>query len=936
MKRLMKGSMWEEPSYEVIIGVILFVVIAGFITAVVVTNYALYEEMCNMYPEMCGRDIGFSASATNAAKATYCAIEWSVKGEVYSSCFNVQSVGGGIVDSIPEEEVLKDSSLGTSLGINNPPSTGGFLFAPMTESSEEIQTNKISFQSEDALFDAGSDCEFLMPHFIYDDGDFGTDDIYYYFDSRNREWVWRCPGCTIEELENAVLYERFRSEVSYGWFEIYNTAGLSYFRFGTENIKEFYSQPEFSKKYKTVAEGLSQEGVINSYEKGLEVIFNIVKQNGIARIEYVNGPKNRLDNDFRDNSGNVYSKIQELLTEIEYYPKICGGKFSIAESSTVEEKYPTVVECWEAGKKLSNEKDFSVYDKIGTSLSRQDIIRENSFFTGPRDFGGCIVRNINMPQVNDAEAKNVMDIRIAGYGDPDFLIYWQNFPAEQDTWTYKEDWKLAATITLVSSFPLGTATKVFTGTKAALGTSTTITGLKLIAERQGTSLAKRIWLRTAIAGAIRIEGIKQLTKHFSERIALYGVTKVVVRPVLQTALVFGTIEGSMLLAALVDSYNTKYNVHGNSIVLKEPYNKELYYELSDDVKGIPILTYWDPGYFDATKREPFHMVSPCSVERLEVNYIKADDKGNCVMCKPYTYTYDSLDNEDDSAESTYCNDPSIFKKGENPFYRCNTYIPTCSLKGALDKLNIYDILGITSGTEEEKLEEAEKILFNNEIGDVLKDLGVYSDIGVNDYEDMVSKYKNDEEIRGEVNIGGTEREFVLHNVDVEEEIKHNFDTYFESISLVFQKGAGTQFANREYRISFIDINSDGTFDSYGIDPECRSDFVEVQVKKLKPVERGYYNYCHDQRTVDTSILKWTGITIATAAGIVLAIPTGGASLIPAGSTIIGLSTTAVSAISVGAGMVSAYNIYKTWDMHWPGVPAGNAGGPPVLRDEKTT
>ena len=75
----------------------------------------------------------------------------------------------------------------------------------------------------------------------------------------------------------------------------------------------------------------------------------------------------------------------------------------------------------------------------------------------------CTVHNFRMPQYIDSVEK---DKWIPLHGDPEYLLYWNLYPPEEDTWTYDgPGWKMNVAIGIISVLPVG---KVFSlGTRLA-------------------------------------------------------------------------------------------------------------------------------------------------------------------------------------------------------------------------------------------------------------------------------------------------------------------------------------------------------------------------------------------------------------------------------------------------------------------------------------
>ncbi len=208
----------------------------------------------------------------------------------------------------------------------------------------------------------------------------------------------------------------------------------------------------------------------------------------------------------------------------------------------------------------------------------------------------CTVTDFSLPQqVANAEKW------ISGYGDPKYLLYWQNFPVDEDTWSFKVDWKIHALIGLVSLFPptklAGAGAKLlYGGAKAALH-----------------QMPKGLWKYM----------IKQQLKKQLGEIIKKRLTKEIHKTVLTAValeLGVGLLEAADKQAGSVVE---KLESIPNSIVLKQPYQPKKVFEI--DVEK-PVTVRWRPEAFSTEKQ--FHLVSPCYLESFEV-------KTSDVMCKSY-------------------------------------------------------------------------------------------------------------------------------------------------------------------------------------------------------------------------------------------------------------------------------------------------------------
>ncbi|MBU0530792.1 MAG: hypothetical protein KKC05_03910, partial [Nanoarchaeota archaeon] len=78
-----------------------------------------------------------------------------------------------------------------------------------------------------------------------------------------------------------------------------------------------------------------------------------------------------------------------------------------------------------------------------------DNERAESYCTDTRPSSiECTVNNFEL-------VRDVTDVEewIPWYGDPEYLMYWQKFPVEEDTWTYTVSWKTYAFIAVITVLP---------------------------------------------------------------------------------------------------------------------------------------------------------------------------------------------------------------------------------------------------------------------------------------------------------------------------------------------------------------------------------------------------------------------------------------------------------------------------------------------------
>ncbi|MBU0898858.1 MAG: hypothetical protein ABIH55_03700 [Nanoarchaeota archaeon] len=796
------------------------------------------------------------------------------------------------------------------------------------------------------MFHTKEGCVNLLPEFQYDDLSFGTD-IILYFDQKNNEWVWRHPTYAagpVHKIDGARNeYRKFIKPEELEKIDPSSLPGSSdprSYPYATEidpSKSPFFTDPENIE----IIEWFTKDHVRNNYLTGLEKLFEIAERNNDAiKIMY----------SYNDDILIRYPKIsdtQKLKDEIGKYPITCEILFGDSSSLSITNN-PTTVACLFSGRSFSA--------ITGEKIDYSELIEKNQFFETNDGFG-CTVRNIDIPQAGVTSADNWADIRVAGFGDPDNIIYWQQFPADQDTWTYKPNWQLAAGIAIISAIPFG---KVASTTIKALSTAGKEVAEKLaknyidkklvvkILINEESKIArysvKKVYEKRALSSALKLtyqELAKEgLIKAFKQRAAKIGTegTKIVFSKRGLAAVGVGVVVGgTMWVAALIDSYNAKYNTHGNAIILKEPGHEEEVYKLDEALDGIPILSFWDPGLLDATRRKPFHLVSPCKFNTLKIEHIKTEDN-KCVLCKPYSYVYNNIESYEKEGKlflergTSTCS--ATESSGDPSIYRTNcpdNKIP-CSIEYFFDEIGL-DMLEINSLLENPRNGEG---LTVNDLFTLHKD-EILSTLGMN--ENDVESIKPKNEIRnGEtieiktfgLYIGSSGKVITinLYNSDPEDEKKiddlyriinenQKFEPTFEVLSFE------ANINNKRYELMLTDVNEDGFYDTYTITPECVTDGIAINVdyENYEKVERKEYNYCVNTRGTRQSGLEWGGVAIGTLGVVAASVLSGGSGPI-------------IVAVALGGGGIEAYAQFADWQSYWPGPPAGNLFGPPILPDNQ--
>ena len=265
----------------------------------------------------------------------------------------------------------------------------------------------------------------------------------------------------------------------------------------------------------------------------------------------------------------------------------------------------------------------------------------------------CLVNDFILPQrVTDAEEW------IIYYGDPEFIVYWNVFPHDEDTWTFEIDYKTIALLGAVSLIPGGKALSLGakTGVTAfrSMGVGYRKYAINVIQRNLATSVGSG-WVSTFSKAKLKLwmkeiaekKGpgffIKELVKEsvgdrIATRTAKYlakkGLTKAIKRGVPVTA--------AALAASVIDNISEKYIPLENQVALKVADKTREPYTLVDDLKGKPVFVRWTPEIGENV--ENLHFVSPCKADKLTVTK-------HSVKCGDYAYNKET--------DQLSCDEPEI-------------------------------------------------------------------------------------------------------------------------------------------------------------------------------------------------------------------------------------------------------------------------------------
>jgi len=266
------------------------------------------------------------------------------------------------------------------------------------------------------------------------------------------------------------------------------------------------------------------------------------------------------------------------------------------------------------------------------TLDKDNIDR---LYDSAKPFCVCTVRDFQLPQeVTDNERW------IIYFGDPKFLVYWQDFPMEWDTWSYSIDWKTHAAIIAVTALP---TLKVAGAGAKLLGAS------GKIMFKGSTATVRRAALKTAIKSGIR-EGSKDFLK-FTKRFARHPVEaakSLFPKHLLRKAAIYGGLTTTFIAMELFESISDKYEPHRNSLVLKIPYFDAEKYRLVSEARGKPVLITWEPDRI-TDRLTHAHLVSPCFLREITVdkkqvvcNYYSLNPNNGVTSCNSGEIEKDSF------------------------------------------------------------------------------------------------------------------------------------------------------------------------------------------------------------------------------------------------------------------------------------------------------
>ncbi|MFH1978713.1 MAG: hypothetical protein ABIJ92_05290 [Candidatus Aenigmatarchaeota archaeon] len=205
----------------------------------------------------------------------------------------------------------------------------------------------------------------------------------------------------------------------------------------------------------------------------------------------------------------------------------------------------------------------------------------------------CKIGKFQLPQpISEAEDW------LAFMGDPEYLAYWQNFPAEEDTWTFEPGWKLYTFIAIISIIPPFKAGKIVTATvmKKTLGTFFE----RLVVKVTGKEALERIVTKSVTESMIR----KSARDAVKDMIKRNVIKKEAGDKILQN---LGKADVKVAVQKAND--NMKKELAKDVTKTTEVTNKYAEETLHS--------TLQDAGMFDATVRSGFFEISEEAVNKLQ-------------------------------------------------------------------------------------------------------------------------------------------------------------------------------------------------------------------------------------------------------------------------------------------------------------------------------
>ena len=304
------------------------------------------------------------------------------------------------------------------------------------------------------------------------------------------------------------------------------------------------------------------------------------------------------------------------------YPNLCGLKSQPAYYDEIALRSTEALQCAINSVTEGKEQACATKFRPVRTLSVVSAQENYDYNTSPiikcnDDVSSCEINNFNLPQdISSAQEW------IKGYGDPEYLVYWQAFPVGEDS-AWNSEWNWAENAWDISLAFWGGG-KIFQVAKAAGGR------LLSVPIRAGKGAIEKV----IGTGAFR-EGAEEAGQDIIKRV---GKSKL-------ERLGIATTAGTLVTAAYLDSITEKMNPRPNNLLLKSPYEDPAIFSLLFENKPVML----------ENREIGFYAASPCSAN------LKVEKK--IAHCKNYYWDY--------KENVLKCEDPDIQKFGQiNEGERC--------------------------------------------------------------------------------------------------------------------------------------------------------------------------------------------------------------------------------------------------------------------------
>jgi hypothetical protein len=201
---------------------------------------------------------------------------------------------------------------------------------------------------------------------------------------------------------------------------------------------------------------------------------------------------------------NSVAKKQNLCIEELSFDDAVGPFESMGDETyyTVERELTSAVD------RCTVEKDGKCYEKLCGGMIGCEVVKAEPVETATlnkcrcavripkKSFVDCMTKDGNyVCKVNNFRLpQQTTNDWIPWFGDPEFLLYWQLFPMEEDTWSAQEDWRIYAAIAVISVVPPLKSARLVAGQASRAALKKVFTGF--VKENAETVIRKTVTQKT--------------------------------------------------------------------------------------------------------------------------------------------------------------------------------------------------------------------------------------------------------------------------------------------------------------------------------------------------------------------------------------------------------------------------------------------------------